>query len=194
MKSIILESISDVADENQILECVANKTNETAIENLTECIQNDLISSINYTGFEYNIIFEGDPTKLMEYLQIIERYLNTFTKILSNCEKIAQQLKKNLITNLKFMETVLDFPKNLRNIVTSTNTSVRTNWCIIKSDLAQKLFSFTFDLYKVSVFVDEMRKSQENDERVKTLYARCVSSKLIQILTSKSVSNCNYLN
>lgn len=194
MKSIILESISDVADENQILECVANKTNETAIENLTECIQNDLISSINYTGFEYNIIFEGDPTKLMEYLQIIERYLNTFTKILSNCEKIAQQLKKNLITNLKFMETVLDFPKNLRNIVTSTNTSVRTNWCIIKSDLAQKLFSFTFDLYKVSVFVDEMRKSQENDERVKTLYDRCVSSKLIQILTSKSVSNCNYLN
>lgn len=194
MKSIILESISDVADENLILECIANKTNGTAIENLIECIQNDLISSINYTGFEYNIIFEGDPTKIMEYLQIIERYLNTFTKVLSNCKKIAQQLKNNFVTNLKFMETILDFPKNLRNIVTSTNNSVRTNWCIIKSDLAHKLFSFTFDLYKVSDFVDEMRKAQENDERVKTLYDRCVSSKLIQILTSKSVSVSNYLN
>lgn len=188
VKTIILECCSNGADENQILECVSTKLEESSVDNLTDCIQNDLISCINYTAIEYNVLFEGDPVKMMEYLQIFGKYLDTITQVLSKCQKIALNFRKLFETNSKFIETVLDFLKNLSNVDTFLNTTMRTKWCTIKTELTYKLFSFTFDLYKTSFVVDVMKKSQENDERVKTLYDRCGTLKLIEMLISKPVS------
>lgn len=188
MKTIILECISNVADEKYVLECVSGKLDESSVDNLTDCIQNDLTSCINYTAIEYNVLFEGDPMKMMEYFQIFGKYLDAITQVLSKCQKIALNFRKLFETNFKFIETVLDFLKNLPNIGTFSNTTIRTKWCTIKTDLTYKLFTFTFDLYKTSFVVDVMKKSQENDERTKTLYDRCATLKLIEMLISKPVS------
>lgn len=188
MKTIILECISNVADENQVLECVSTKLDESSVDNLTDCIQNDLISCLNYTAVEYNVLFEGDPLKMMEYFQIFGKYLDAISQVLLKCQKIALNFRKLFETNSTFVETVLDFLKNLSNIGTFSNTTMRTKWCTIKTDLTNKLFSFTFDLYKTTFVVDVMKKSQENDERAKTLYDRCGTSKLIEMLISKPVS------
>lgn len=189
VKSIILENISDVADENLILECVSSKAECTNVENLTESIESDLISSLNYPRFGYNLLFEGDATKLMEYLQIFGNYLNAITKVLSKCNQIALNFKKKFEANSEFIDSVLSFLKNLSNIAIATNTSLQKKWCIIKTDLIHKLLSFIFDIYETSFFVDALKHAHENDQRIKSLYDRCGLSVLIQMLTLQPVSN-----
>lgn len=189
VKSIILENISDVADENQVLECISRKTEGTAAENFAESIQNDLLACISYTGFEYNLLFDSDPIKIMEYLQIFGDHLNIIAKLLLNCNKIELAFKNYFKSNPKFIETMLDFLKNLSNIATFSNISLRTDWCTIKTDLTHKLFSFTLNMYETSFFVDVMKQTQADDERTKALYDRCGTSKLIRMLISKPVRN-----
>ncbi|XP_031632927.1 huntingtin [Contarinia nasturtii] len=190
VKSIVLECISEVTDESTVLACVANKLDATAVNILAESIRNDLISSISYTGFEYNLLFEGNLCKIIEFLQILECYLNAITIILRNYNETAQSFKSYFGVDSKFLEIVLNFMKNLPSIANSSNISQRTNWCTIKMNFANRLFAFIFDLYETSVFVDAiMKKAQENHERARTLYDQCVTSILIQTLTSKTLDH-----
>lgn len=189
IKSIILESISDVADENTVLACVVKKSDGSTADNLAESIRNDLISSVSYTGFEYNLLFEGNLSKIMEFLQILECYLSGITNILSNFNETAKSFKTYFGVESKFSEIVLNFMKNLTSIANSSNISQRANWCTIKTNFANKLFTFVFDLYDTSIFIDAMKKAQENHDRAGILHDQCVTSTLIQTLASKNVSH-----
>lgn len=187
VKSIILECISAAGDVSFVLGCVSNKSEITTAENVCEHIRNDLMTSINYTGFEYNLLFEGNLRNTMEYLQIFGNYLSGIINILTKCKQIAHHFRKYFKTNTTFVENISNFMKNLAKITISSNSLMRANLCSIKIQFSSILFAVVFDLYEPSYFIEIMNGIQSNEER--GLYDRCVITELIQTLVSMPVSD-----
>lgn len=185
VKSIILDCISEVSDENGILDCL--KLDGSTTEELAENIQNVLISSLTYTSSEYSLIFNGNLKRIMDFLQIFGCYLNGMTKVVLNCKRIGLHLNTQFMANSKFVDNQLDFMRNLSAIGSSANISLREDWCIIKTNFAAKLFSFTFDICEPEAFIDVMKRAQGNNPGIKVLYDKCVTMKLIQLLIAKPV-------
>lgn len=158
------------------------------VETICENIRNDLMTSINYTGFEFNLIFDGNLNKIMEYLQIFENYLQGIIKILTNCQEIGQHFREYFKTDATFAENILNLMKNLTKITNSSNVSMRANLCSTKTQFTRTFFSVIFHLYDPNYFLEIMNEKQINEER-KTLYDRCVITNLIEAIVIMPVSD-----
>lgn len=174
-----MDCISQATDENIIVKCIAP-------ENLVECIQNDLSINFSYTAFEYNLLFEGELNQIMEYLHIFGNYLHGIIQVLRNCDKIGQILRKKLIENPKNCETLSNFMRNL-SALNSPSNKKRTNWCGVKSKFASQLFTLIFDLYDVSIFLENMISTNTCTELIQTHHDRCIVSHLIEFIVSRLV-------
>lgn len=188
MKSLILECICAVDDERSLLKCVSNENEVNAAQILAENVRNDLIALITYTEFDYNLLFDGDLGKIMEYLQIFGEYLNGIVKILSNCNQIGQNVRKYFRENAKFLENVLCFMKNVAILTNTSNLVSRTDLCTVKTGFASILFTVIFDLYEPSFFLEIMKQSYDSEDEVNSFYERCIISDLVKTLVSKPVS------
>lgn len=190
VKSIIYECISTIDDETSLLQCFSNRNESNSVEILAEHIRHDLITNISYNEFEYNLFFDGDLIKIMEYLQVFGNYLNGIASVLSNCNQVGQALKKYFKENLKISEIILIFLKNIATITNSSNILLRTNACPVKARFTGNLCNIIFGLYAPSDFVQIIKQTQENADTTNTVYDRCVIINLLKILVSMPVIYC----
>lgn len=188
VKSIIFECISATDDEGPLLQCFSTENESNADAILAEHIQNDLITNISYTEFEYNSLFEGDLMKIMEYLQVFGSYLNGIASILSNCNQVGQALRKYSKENSNVLEAILIFLKNIATITTTSNILLRANSCPVKTRFTVNLCNVIFGLYAPSDFVEMMKQTRENAHRGNTFYDRCIMSNLMKSLVSMPVT------
>lgn len=168
-----------MADEDALKKCIS-------LETFVDCIQNDLLTNITYTAFEYNLLFEGELNQIMEYLHIFGNYLCGITQVLRNCDKIGQILRQKLIENPKNCEALANFMRNL-SALTSPLNEKRTNWCRVKSKFASQFFTFIFDVYDEFQFLENMTNTNTVTVLVQTQYDRCIVSHLIEFIVSKLV-------
>lgn len=181
VKSIILECIVEILNESLLLDCVG-------ADQFVENIRNDLLSSLSYTAFEYNLLFGGDLSKIIDYLHIFGDYVQRITEILLSFEQIGRHFRQNFETNSDFIRIALNVMKNFATISSPSNTFARSKWCIAKSNFGTKLFSIIFGLYEAQFFVETMKSVIADTEHIKTSYDRCLVSNLIQFIISKPVS------
>lgn len=150
---------------------------------MVECIQNDLSTNIK---FEYNSLFEGELNQIMEHLHIFGNYLQNVLQVLRACKKIGQILRRKLIENLKICENLSNFMRYL-SAFNSQSHIKRTNWCRVKSKFASQLFTFIFELYDVSFFLENMETINSGNELTQTHHDRCIVTHLIEFLVSRLV-------
>lgn len=186
----ILQLFDDIAQKSIIFECIAHATNESLVlecmttNQLVQCIRNELSTSITCTGHEYNLLFQGERTQIMDYLQIFGNYLHGIEQMISNCDQIGQSLRNNFTENPALVEHLLNFIRNVSTLNHSTNIPARGNWCVIKLQFASKLFSLIFDLYEPIFFLKQM----DHINSLKIPYDRCITSHLIAFITLKPVN------
>lgn len=181
IKSIILECIVEAVTESMLLDCIA-------ADQLVETIRKDLLSSLSYTALEYNLLFDGDLSKIIDFLHIFGDYIQRIQQILLDFEQIGRNFRQNFETNSNLIRIVVNVMKNFATISSPLNTLARTKWCVAKSNFGTKLFSFIFGLYESQFVVETMKSVIAETEPVKTSYDRCITSNLIQFIISKPVS------
>lgn len=181
VKSIILNCISEADEENVVLECITP-------DQLAKSIRNELLKNFTFSAFEYNLLFEGDLNRIMEYLHIFGNYLQGIGKILLNCNQNGQAIRMELKSNSTIIESVLNFMRNLSTIGNCSNVSMLSKWSTVKLDFSTKLFTFIFELFEPSVFLCNMKTVDADLKPSKTLYDPCILSNFIQFAVLKSVS------
>lgn len=171
--------MSQAADENAIIKFIAP-------EHLVDCIENDLTKFIAYSECEYDLLFEGELNQIMEYLHSFGNYLHGIIQVLGNCDKIGHILRQKLSENTKMCASFSDFMRNLATLHSPLHIQ-RTNWCRVKTKFATQLFTFVFDVYEISVFLEIMTDMNTSIQRTQTHHDQCIISHLIEFIASKLV-------
>lgn len=175
VKSKILNCISEADKEYLVLECITP-------DQLAKCIRNDLLNIFTFSAFEYNLLFEGDLNRIMEYLHIFGNYLQGIGEILLNCNQNGQAIRMELKTNSTIIESVLNFMRNLSTIGNCSNVSMLSKRRTVKLDKTVYIH------FEPSVFLRNMKTVHADLKPSKTLYDPCILSNFIQFAVLKSVS------
>lgn len=181
IKTIILDCISEIADEHILLECIS-------ADQLIECIQNDLCKSIAHNSFEYMFIFDGELRKIMDYFHIFGNYLQGTLNILLKCNQLGSKIRQKFSTNSTFIESLLSFMRNVSKFGQFSNVSMQADWIVAKSHFAIKLFTLIFELFKPALLLEQMKIAQNDTKPTKMIYDQCIFSNFIEFVASKPVS------
>lgn len=181
IKSIILDCISEITDEHILLECIS-------ADQLTDCIQNDLHKTITYTAFEYMFIFNGDLKKILDYLHMFGNYLQGVSSILSKCHQLGSEIRQKFIADPTFIESLLNFMRNISEFGQFSNVSMQSDWIVAKSHFAVKFITLIFELFEPSILLAQMKITQNNTKPTKMIYDQCFFTHFIEFVASKPVS------
>lgn len=178
MKTVLIDEIFSNISENELLHHIAGVTFTTdASTFLGDHIYNELLRFIMSASRDYDLFYEEDFDKIVNYLRIFDELFVALSKVMPLWPKTAQKIKEN--DQNRLVTAMLAFAQRLSTVTpTSLAISHRESFCARKTSFSMSLFEFVVQFYGFEILLNSINEISD----------QCIKWAALKFLIMKSVS------